>query len=597
MSWHTHKIFRNPRIPESHIHYRRHVCSTTVAAANKVVWSEITDKAAIMDEKDIINQRRHPSSRDPILINNSTIQSTQTLTPTPMALSKEQAPSPAYSSSSSSSTEQMANNGLDGSNEPKDLEAGKEAKDPFLIEFDGPNDPMNPMNWSTTTKVSQTALLASLTFVVTFASSVFSVASKSVAEKFGVSQEVTVLGVSLFVMGFALGPICWGPLSELYGRKPPLLIGFFIFAVFQIPVAVAQNLETIMLCRFFGGLFASAPLAIIGGAFVDFWGPVERGVAMCFFSAATFLGPVFGPIIGGFMTQSYLGWRWTEYLTAIMAFFFLSLAFLFQKESYAPRILQAKAKKIRLETKQWATRSKLDEKVLNLHEIINVYLARPIKMIFLEPILMLLTLYMAIVYGVLYLSFEAYPIAFQEDRGWQLGVGSLPFLSITIGVLCGGSLIIWTTKTRFQKKLKENNGRVVPEERLPPMMVGAIVFPAGLFWFAWTSSKNITWVPQAVSGIFIGMGILIIFLQGLNYIIDVYGPLSNSAIAANTILRSGFGAGFPLFAQAMFHTLGVNWAMSLLGFIAVAMAPAPFLFYKYGARIRGMSKFGMPVNI
>lgn len=114
------------------------------------------------------------------------------------------------------------------------------------------------------------------------------------AKEFHVSREVMILGVSLFVAGFAGGPIIWGPLSELYGRKRPLMIGFAIFAIFQVPVAVAQNLQTIFVCRFFGGIFGVAPLAIVGGALNDFWDPVDRGVAMCVFAGATFIGPTFG---------------------------------------------------------------------------------------------------------------------------------------------------------------------------------------------------------------------------------------------------------------------------------------------------------------
>lgn len=171
-------------------------------------------------------------------------------------------------------------------------------KDPNLVEWDGPNDPENPMNWPVSKKWRVTVSLGFMTFCVTFASSVFSNATVPVAEEFGVSTEVTTLGTSLFVLGFGIGPLIWGPFSELYGRKVPLFIGYVIFAIFQIPVAVAQNLETIMLCRFFGGCFASAPLAIVGGAFVDFWGPVDRGVAVCVFASATFIGPIAGPVMG-----------------------------------------------------------------------------------------------------------------------------------------------------------------------------------------------------------------------------------------------------------------------------------------------------------
>lgn len=274
----------------------------------------------------------------------------------------------------------------------------------------------------------------------------------------------------------------WGPFSELYGRKLPLFTGFTIFAIFQIPVALAQNLYTIMLCRFLGGLFGCAPLAIIGGALADLWDPVDRGVAICSFAAATFIGPVAGPIVGGFVTMSHLGWRWTAWITLIMAAFFECIGIVLIPETYAPVLLQRRAKKIRYETKNWAIHAKADENKIDFADIIVKYLFRPLKMLVLEPILVLITIYMALVYGILYLFFTAYPISFQQERGWNAGVGALPFIGITIGVVLGGSIIVYLTKTRFARKLKQN-GRVVPEERLLPMIIGGAFLPVGLFWF------------------------------------------------------------------------------------------------------------------
>jgi hypothetical protein len=207
-----------------------------------------------------------------------------------------------------------------------------------------------------------------------------------------------------------------------------------------------------------------------------------------------------------------------------------------------------------------------------------------------EPILLLITLYMAFIYGILYLFFESYPLSFQRERGWNLGVGALPFLSLTVGVVFGSIFVSYITKTRFARKMRQR-GCVVPEERLPPMILGAIMLPIGLFWFAWTSSPHITWVPQVLAGIPIGMGIFMIFLQGINYIIDCYLMNANSGIAGNTIVRSFAGAGFPLFAVQMYHKLGVAWATSLLGFLAVAFVPVPILFYIYGSKLRKLSKF------
>lgn len=380
-------------------------------------------------------------------------------------------------------------------------------KDPYLIVWDGPNDPENPMNWPNGRKWLYTIVLGSTTFCVTFASSVFSTATAVTAEIFHVSLEVMTLGTSLFVLGFAFGPLLWGPMSELFGRKKPLFTGYFIFAIFQIATAVSQNIESIMLTRFFGGVFASAPLAIIGGTFVDFFGPVDRGVAIVIFAGATFVGPIAGPIVGGFIVQSYLGWRWTAYISAIMGFFFGTVAFLIVPESHHPTILQARAKKIRYATKNWAIHSKADEYEVDLKHIAHTYLLRPLEMLIKEPILLLISIYLGLIYGILYLFFEAYPISFQEGRRWNGGVGALPFISIMIGVIFGGIAIAFVTKTRFARKFKKH-GRVIPEERLPPMIAGAFFLPIGLFWFAWTSNPNITWVPQVIAGIPIGMGML-----------------------------------------------------------------------------------------
>ncbi|KAL2819240.1 major facilitator superfamily domain-containing protein [Aspergillus granulosus] len=467
----------------------------------------------------------------------------------------------------------------------------EEPKDPNLVEWDGPDDPENPMNMPHWRKWLITMSMSSMTMWLTFASSVFSTATRVTAQQFNVSTEVMTLATSLVVFGFAMGPLMWSPLSELYGRKYPLFTGYALFAIFQIPVAVAQNVETILVCRFLMGLLGCSPLAVVGGAMADFWDPVDRAVAIALFSAATFVGPVLGPIVGGFLTDSYLGWRWTAWITLIASGSFGTIAWFIVPETYHPVLLQRRAARLRRETGNEALYAFLDNHKPTLSEIVSKYLFRPIQMLFLEPILILITIYLALVYGILYLFFEAYPISFQEVRGWTNGgVAGLPFLGIMIGVFCGVALIIWQTKTRFARKLAKH-GRVVPEERLVPMMIASVLLPAGLFWFGWTSNKNIHWAPQVIAGIPIGMGILVIFMQGLNYIIDVYLMFANSAIAANTLIRSTLGGAFPLFAVQMYQKLGVDWASSLLGFLTVAMIPIPILFFIYGKKIRAMSKF------
>lgn len=275
----------------------------------------------------------------------------------------------------------------------------------------------------------------------------------------------------------------------------------------------------------------------------------------------------------------------------IASSFFGFIALFVIEESYAPVILQKRAARLRRETHNWALHSLLDERKPTFKDIIFKYVLRPFQMLIFEPILLLITLYLAFIYGILYLFFEAYPVAFQEVRGWHHpGVAALPFIGVLIGVLAGVAFIIIITKTRYASLLAKN-GHVPPEERLLPMIPAAIALPIGLFWFGWTSNPHVSWVPQVIAGAPIGFAILVIFMQGLNYIIDVYLMFANSGIAANTLIRSALGGGFPLFAVQMYHNLGVAWASSLLAFLSIAMAPIPVLFFLFGKKIRSWSKF------
>ena len=115
-------------------------------------------------------------------------------------------------------------------------------------------------------------------------------------------------------MGFGLGPLFWAPLSEIFGRKPAVLIPYFLAAAFSFATAAAKDIQTILIARFFTGFFGSAPVTNTGGVLGDIWSPTQRGIAMVFYSLAVVGGPVLGPIVGGAIVQSYLRWRWTEYV-------------------------------------------------------------------------------------------------------------------------------------------------------------------------------------------------------------------------------------------------------------------------------------------
>ena len=170
-------------------------------------------------------------------------------------------------------------------------------KEEFVVEFDGAHDPLHAQNWPMSRKVWIGAILAFDALSATMGSSIFSAATRSVELTFHVSQEVSTLGTSLFVLGYAFGPIMWAPFSELYGRRLPLVIAAFGFGIFAIAVATAKDLQTVMLSRFFGGLFGSCPLAVVAAAFTDMFNNKVRGLAVAVFAATVFMGPLMAPFV------------------------------------------------------------------------------------------------------------------------------------------------------------------------------------------------------------------------------------------------------------------------------------------------------------
>ncbi|KAF1991736.1 MFS transporter [Aulographum hederae CBS 113979] len=465
------------------------------------------------------------------------------------------------------------------------------AQDEYVVEFDGHDDPMHPQNWPLKTKLIISVIQAWTCLCSTFSSSIFSAATSYVARDFGVSGEVAILSTSLYVLGYAFGPLVWGPLSELRGRKMPIIIGMFGFSIFNIAVAVAKDLQTIMLCRFFGGVFGSCPLSIVAAVFADMYNNETRGTAITMFASMVFLGPMLGPFIGGFIVTSYLGWRWTAYIPAFMGFLSFTLNVLFFKETYPPMVLVEKAADLRRRTKNWGIHAKQEEVEIDFRELVTKNFTRPIRMLIQEPVIICVSLYMSFIYGLLYAFLGAYPLIFGETYGMSPGVAGLPFFGLVVGLFIIAGVIIALSPS-YNRKLHANGGIPIPEWRLPPVILGGALFSAGLFWLGWTGfTPSIPWIVPTLSGLFTGFGLLAIFIGLFNYLIDTYLMFAASAIAANTLMRSAFGAAFPLFTQQMFHNLGIQWAGTLLGCLALVCVPIPILFYFFGAKLRQKSKF------
>jgi multidrug resistance protein len=245
-------------------------------------------------------------------------------------------------------------------------------------------------------------------FVVAFNSSVVTANLEGVSRRFNVSEEVSLLTITMFVIGFGVGPLAFAPLSELFGRKPVYVVTLAIAVIFIIPCAVSQNIGTLLVCRLIDGIAFSAPMTLVGGTLADLWRNEERGVPMAFFSAAPFIGPAIGPLVGGYLGT--LGWRWLYWIQLILSGVSWILITFTVPETYAPILLTRRAQKIRKETgdSRFVTEKELDTRPFA--ERLRIFLVRPLQLLFLEPIVLLISLYMSVLYGLLYMFFVAYPI-------------------------------------------------------------------------------------------------------------------------------------------------------------------------------------------
>ena len=248
-------------------------------------------------------------------------------------------------------------------------------------------------------------------------------------------------------------------------------------------------------------------------------------------------------------------------------------------ETYAPSLLRRRAAKLSEMTGK-VYKSKMDVAITTTRsQQVKTTLMRPWILLFKEPIVFLTAIYLAIVYGTLYLLFAAFPIVFQLGRGWSPGIGGLAF----IGVAVGYSMF---DNRRYGRVAAAHGGMAPPEARLPPAIIGSVLLPIGLFWFAWTNSPSIHWAVPITASAFFAAGLVSVFLSLLTYMIDSYTVFAASVLAANSVLRSLFGAAFPLFTPYMYQNLGIHWASTIPAFLALLCMPFPLLFYWHGERIR-----------
>ncbi|KAH1367434.1 hypothetical protein KXW98_002478 [Aspergillus fumigatus] len=450
-------------------------------------------------------------------------------------------------------------------------------EDPFIVEFQK-DDPGNPMNWSQFRKWFITAIVTFSVFAITFTSSAYAASANELIPDFSISTEVFTVGLSLFVLG-----------SELYGRQALWIVSHIAMVAFIGGSAGSHNVATLLVLRFFSGTFGGSPLVNSGGAIADIFPPAQRGLAMTLYCVAPFLGPILGPIVGGFVSEN-VGWRWVQGVCCIFIGGIGIIGVIFVPETYGPVLLIRRASRLsQAHGKVYISILEKNQGKKKPSEVFQRALIRPWVLLFREPIVLVASLYMAIIYGTVYMFMSAMPIVYNEQRGWSEGIGGLAFMGIAVGIIIGLAYAIYDNNRRYANLLLSNSATA--ESRLPPAIVGAVALPVGMFAFAWTNSPRIHWSVSIILSAPFGFGCVLVILPIVNYLIDAYTIYAASVLAAAAIFRSIVGAVFPLFTTQMYGSLGIHWASSLPAFLTVACMPFPFVMYRYGGALRMKCKY------
>ncbi|EER44643.1 conserved hypothetical protein [Histoplasma capsulatum H143] len=403
-------------------------------------------------------------------------------------------------------------------------------QDELLVDWDGPDDPQNPLNWSMFWKWA-VALLTSFGGLVTLMSgAMLAPALDSIGKDLNTSPDTTNMCLSIFVLAFAFGPMVLAPMTEIFGRRHGLMLS----------------------ARLLAGLGASAEFAVSNPVLGDTWRPEERGRSFAIATFIPLLGPAIGPILGGVITNS-VGWRWLFWVLSIFdAILTISAIWLFP-ECYEQLLLHRKAIKLRKETgRAYHTR-------WDIH-------SQPLTQKLKRSVL------------CLYLDNSIPPV---------VSASGLHYIALVIGSTIGAQLGAALTDRLWAYLKKRAGGETAPEYRIPLMIPGSIVIPISLFWFGWTAETMQKWVVVDIAAAVFNFGIIMSTHSQQQYVMEAYRGYMASATAASQFLRSIFAFVFPLFAPALFARLGYGWGHSVLAFVFLGLGlPSPFILWKFGAKLR-----------
>lgn len=472
--------------------------------------------------------------------------------------------------------------------EPEKLDDGT-----ILVDWYTTDDDENPQNWSFGKKAIVLSQILIYTMSVYMGSAIYSPSIEGVMTRFGVSIGAASMGLSMYVLAYGIGPLLFSPLSEIpiIGRNPPYMISYAIFVILLVPSALVDNFSGLIALRFLQGFFGSPCLATGGATLQDIYSIIKLPYVLSLWAFAATCGPALGPIISGFSVQAE-NWRWSQWEMLWMnGPVFLSL-FFFLPETSSANLLLRRAQRLRKLTgnNNLKSQSEIDQAQLTARDITIEALWRPFQLVLLDPSIAFTAIYTALIYGIFYSFFEAFPLVYNVMYGFNLGEMGLTFLSVTVGVIISIVWYWWYIFYRVEPDIR-NNGLGEPERRLIPALVVTFFVPIGLFIFGWTANPDIHWIVSCIGIVITTIGIFLIIQCIFLYLPMVYPQYAASLFAGNDFMRSSLAAGAIHFSYPMFHNLGVDKGITLLAGLTVGCSAGVYVLFFFGAKLRSRSRF------
>ncbi|KIW22634.1 uncharacterized protein PV07_10913 [Cladophialophora immunda] len=469
----------------------------------------------------------------------------------------------------------------------------------LVVEWDGPDDPLHPRNWPFSERFRATVVVCSIGCLVGAAASLDGAVIPQAAKDLGVSEVTESFGaISSFLIGFGPGALISGPFSEVLGRNQVYLPSLALLCVFIMASALAPDIGSQIVFRFLASVVGAAPSVCAGGSMADMFTALEKTFMFPFFSIFGFGGAALGPVMAAYIPESPVlhSWRWAEWVTLMFAGVVLFTTFLFQPETYPPVLLSWKARQLRKITG--------DDRYYAEHEIertslltrLSTALQRPFILALHEPIILLVSFYLCLVYIILFTFLNGYDFIFRQTYGISQGLTNTIFVGIFVGVCAAFGCVPWIYQRTVKAQRKaEAAGETQfdPEIRLWYAILGAPAMPISLFWMAWTSYPSISiWSSIAASALFGYAGVMA-FITTYMYLIDTYETYAASALVFATLSRYFCSGGMVVAATPFYRNVGHHWTLTILGCVSLLLTPIPYVFYRYGHIIRRKSHFAV----